>query len=151
MQFGICRGSLVRPLFVLFTLAWVGCGGSGSGGSSTRVDLQSVRARSDMYSGYLASHKSQPPKDEAAFRQFLTSEQARLEKAGLTVDEMFVSPRSSEPMTWVYAKRPPNAGGITVYAYESNPVDGQRLLMGDRGVYILMDELEFKRALPDAR
>ena len=104
-----------------------------------------------MYASYLASHKFQPPKDEAELRQFLTSEPARLEKAGLTVEEMFVSPRNGEPLTWVFAKHPPTAGGISVYAYESNPVDGQRLLMGDRGSYIVMDELEFKKALPNAR
>lgn len=142
---------LLGPSMVLVALVLPGCGGGDSGSESTGLDLESVRARSNVYNLFLAKNRFQPPKDEAAFRQFLSSQQGSLEKSGLTIDEMFVSPRNGETLQWVYGKRLPTAGGISVFAYETKAVDGQRLLLGDRGAYITVNDAEFKKAFPDAR
>jgi hypothetical protein len=150
MLVGIGKCWLVWTLLIGLALTIAGCSGSSAGSKSAQLDAHAVRARSDMYSLYLATHKYQPPKDEAEFRQFLSSEQSRLEEAGLTVDQMFTSPRSGAPMTWVFAKRPPTVGGISVYAYESNAVDGQRLILGDRGMSVIIDDAQFKTQFPDA-
>ena len=100
---------------------------------------------------YLGTHKSKAPKDEAEFRTFLAAQQARLDADGLTVEAMFVSPRGGQPLTWVFAQRPRAVGGINVYGYESTSVDGQRMLIGDRGTHVMMADAEFQRAFPDAQ
>lgn len=105
----------------------------------------------DIYNGFMASHKNQAPKDEAEFRQYVASQQQRLEVAGLTVDQLFISPRKDAPLDWVYGRAPSNATpGLTILAYEREATDGQRLVLGTRGMFMMIDDVQFKRLFPNA-
>jgi hypothetical protein len=106
----------------------------------------------DLYAAYLGAHSDQPPPDEQAFRQFLQTKQSNLERAGLTVDEVFVSPRNGEPLDWVYrGPLPTIANGMTVFAYEKSSADGKRLVIARRGMYQVIDQAEFDRAIARAK
>lgn len=123
-----------------------GCGRSAADAPSGG----SYRARANLYSAFMTAHKRQSPKSEAEFRQFLATQQPKLEQAGLTVDQMFISPRNNEALEWVYGKRPPMAaGGLTILGYEKSAKDGQRLIVGTRGIHLMMDDAQFKRLFPN--
>jgi hypothetical protein len=126
----------------------VGCGGTTA--QSSGQDYSSIRAMTGFYEWYLGENKYQPPKDEEQFRTYLQGKQDSLGEFGLTVDEMFVSPRG-EKLAWVYGKKPPTGpGGMTYIAYELSPVDGKRLVLSTRGMHEEMDETRFKTVFPGA-
>jgi hypothetical protein len=116
------------------------------------VDYKLTSVMANLYNGYLGEHSGQPPKDEQPFRQFLQTKEEILTKSGLTVDKMFVSPRNGKPFNWVYG-RPLAAStiGITMIGYEAEPSDGQRMILGGRGEYQLVDEAKFHAAYPNAK
>lgn len=98
----------------------------------------------DLYVAYLAEHNGAPA-DEAAWRSFLGGKQTDLEEAGLTVDEMFVSPRDgAAPLTWVYGKTPKSQLGLTIVAFEQAPVDGRRYVVATNGMTDYVEESRFQ-------
>jgi hypothetical protein len=130
-------------------LVATGCGSKA--GQSSAADYTKVRAMGDFYSSYLSDHRGQPPKDEQAFRDYLNTKQDQLKNVGLTVDDMFKSPRGDGPLVWVYGKKPPvGSSGITYVAYERVPVGDKRLVIGTRGMYEQLDEAQFREAFPNA-
>lgn len=133
--------------------ALVGCG-QNSGGSAgvTRADMRVVRAMGGYYAAYQYEHLGQSPPNEQAFRDYLSSIQDRLNNAGITVEQMFRSPRSDQPIVWVFGRNPPSdSRGVTYLAYEAEPIDGKRLAVIPRGGYELIDEAQFRSLFPDAR
>jgi hypothetical protein len=140
---------LATAIVVVATaLAPAGCG---RGAKQAEVDYTKVRAMGDFYSSYIAEHRGQPPKDEQAFRGYLATKEEQLNKAGLTVDEMFTSPRGSGPIVWVYGKKPPqSSSGTSYFGYEKSTVDGKRLVIGSRGSYEHLDDTQFRKAFPNA-
>ena len=140
---------LVAAMVVVATaLAPVGCGRQAQ---QSGVDYTKVRVMGEFYSSYIDEHRGQPPKDEQAFRGYLTRKEEQLKKVGLTVDEMFTSPRGSGPIEWVYGKQPPlGSSGMAYFAYEKAPVDGKRLVIGSRGGSEQLDESQFRKAFPKA-
>jgi hypothetical protein len=127
----------------------IGCGGGGA--TTTAVDGSKVRTMAAFYEAYLSDHNGQPPKDEAAFREFLTSKQSDLEEFGMTVDEMFASPRGSGSIVWVYGRRPPaGPSGRSYVGYEASSIEGKRLVLAMRGMYDELDDAEFKKVFPNA-
>jgi hypothetical protein len=142
----------LRPFETVVLLAMaLSASGCGRKALSSGVDFKKVRAMGDFYSAYVADHRGQPPKDEQAFREYLTSKQEALQKAGLNVDDMFKSPRGDGLLVWIFGKRPPvSSSGITYFAYEKAPVDGKRLVIGSRGGYEHLDEAQFRKAFPNA-
>jgi hypothetical protein len=105
---------------------------------------------SSLYGGYAIADKGQPPKDEAAFRAYLETKVDELQKAGLTVDDMFVSPRG-QPIQWVYGTKPVSGrAGMKYIGYEQAPVANKRLVIAANGMYDLMEEAEFRRSFPGA-
>jgi hypothetical protein len=118
--------------------------------STSKIDDVRVRTMEGMYGAYLADHNNQPPRDEAAFRTYLETKQENLKRAGLMVDEMFVSPRGGGPLDWGYGKKPPRDNlGVTYVAYERAPVNGKRLVIAARGAYKEMDEAQFRKIFPN--
>ena len=73
-----------------------------------------------------------------------------MEQSGLSLDQMFVSPRNGEPLVWVYGKSPPSANGMTFIAYEKSSTDGQRFVLATGGMHEVMDDAQFRRLFPDA-
>lgn len=149
MMIGGCRRNIERIVPAMLTLALAGCGGA----SGVRdVDYDDVRAMSGMYSAYMRAHRNRPPPDEQAFREFLNTQKETLEQFGLTVDEMFVSPRNGEPFHWVYGSvLPSSPSGLMNYVgYETAPTDGKRLVIATRGMYEELNESQFRAVFPDA-
>jgi hypothetical protein len=140
----------VLAALALASSATVGCGGGGPAATGP-VDYATVRAMAGFYEGYLATHNNAPPKDEQAFREYLSGKQADLEKFNLTVDKMFTSPRGGGSFTWTYGGRPPTgASGMTYIGYESTSIDGKRLVIATRGMFEELAEADFKKAFPKA-
>ena len=128
------------------TAASLGCSKSAATKLSSGADYRVVRAMGSVYDGYLREHNGQPPKDEQAFRDYLQAKEEDLIKEGLSVDKMFISPRSGDStIQWVYGKSPlKGPAGMTYLGYEKDPVDGKRLVIGARGMYELMDDNKFQ-------
>jgi hypothetical protein len=143
----------LRP-YVAITLLAAALSAAGCGSKareSAVADYSRVRAMGDFYSGFFAENRGQPPKDEQAFRDYLNTKQEQLKKAGLTVDDMFKSPRAEGPLVWVYGKRAPvGSSGISYVGYEKIPIANKRLVIGTRGVYEQLDEAQFRKVFPNA-
>jgi hypothetical protein len=146
--------TMERLLFATVALALFGCNHGSGGNEATALgtmDFKRLRAMADIYSGYLNGHRSQAPPNDEAFRAYLATKQADLDRAGLTIDEMFVSPRGVGTIQWIYGIVPPtNKYGMTFLAYETTPVDGKRLAIALRGQFQEMDETQFRATFPNA-
>ena len=143
----ICRHRLEWFVLAALLAGLAGCGGGSTGTSA--VDYTKIRALADMYGAYVADHRNQPPPNEQAFRDYLGTKQEYMQRAGITVDAMFVSPRNGEPIQWVYGRKPPAGGYETYIAYEKTPVDGKWLAITARGTYQEMDEAWFRKVFPN--
>jgi len=145
-------GAAAATLCAVLTLA--GCGSS-SGGAETGpdIDYSKVRIMVGFYEGYLREHRGQPPANEQALRDFLNGKQENFQKAGITVDQMFVSPRDGMPLKWVYSRTPPvwRQNNMTCYAYEAEPVAGKRLVIGGRGMSAEIDDSQFRIQFPNTK
>lgn len=138
------------PLLVALALATVGCGGGQSSGNGQGLNGGKLLVMQSLYLEYLSQHNNQPPPDEKAFREFVGTKQDKLQKASLTVDDVFISPRNGGPLRWVYGKKQSgNQAGGSYIAYEQTPVDGKRLVIADRG-FQEIDDASFRQAFPNA-
>ena len=144
-----------RLMLAVMVFALAGCGsGGGTGGSaaSGQVDFATVRSMALIYRQYLGTHNDRSPPDEKAFRDFLATKQEYLERAKLTVDKMFTSPRNGQPLAWVTGQALPVNGEMgRCFAYEATPTDGKRLVIGDGGHYTLMDDAAFRTLFPNVK
>jgi hypothetical protein len=149
------RSASISLSLAMLVAATAGCGddeASSPPGAASLAEYEKVRPMSDMYGEYLTSHGNQPPKDEPTFRAYLTSKQDLIQKLGLTIDQMFISPRSDQPLAWVYGMRPPTGvSGFQYFAYEKTPVGGKRLAIGARGMFEELDEAQFKKIFPNVK
>jgi hypothetical protein len=119
--------------------------------SNEGINIKTVRVMGDLYAQYVIEHRNQTPPNEAAFREFLSSKEEILQKVGLTVDTMFVSPRNGQSLSWIYKSVPPKSDmGIMFFGYETAPSDGKRLVISNRGMYELMDDAKFRTVFPNA-
>jgi hypothetical protein len=137
----------------LLALTLAGCNhATGSSGDDVVSDYGRVRSMSAFYQGYLTDNRGQAPRDEQAFREYLDKKQDQLQKVGLTVEQMFTSPRDDRPFRWVYGMKPPlwKQRGITCYGYEAEPTAGKRLVVGSRGMYDEIDDSTFRSLFPKA-
>jgi hypothetical protein len=124
--------------------AVVGCSGGGKATSDTINKLKRVRTMGDLYVAYLAE-KGGAPANEAAWRAFLDGKQTELQEAGMSVDQMFLSPRDgAAPLSWVYGKTPKSQLGLTIVAYEQTPVDGRRYVVATNGMTDNVEETRFQ-------
>ena len=92
------------------------------------------------------SHQGRPPRDESAFKGFLTSKgSAVLELADVTnVADLFVSERDGQPLVFMYetGKAPHLQSGVV--GYEAEGVDGVRLVAFRDGTIRQLSEQEFQ-------
>ena len=135
---------------VAIVLALAGCGGGGGTRVAGGIDFTKARAMPGLYGAYLREHKNQPPPNEQAFRDYLGTKQEALERAGLSLEAMFVSPRNGQPLVWIFGRKlPTGQGGMEFIAYEKTPVDGKRLVIATRGMFEEMDEARFRTVFPN--
>ena len=153
MKIRVRGQTMERVLLAIAALTMIGCSGAGEGETKTsdKLNIRHVRAMASNYSLYLADHRSQPPPDEQAFRRYLATKQESLEKSGLTIEEMFVSPRSGGPLVWVYGAVPPSGRLGAYLAYEQSPVDGKRLVIANLGMFEEVDEAQFRAVFPNVQ
>jgi hypothetical protein len=119
-------------------------------GEPPAADYGRVRTMSSFYEGYLREHGNQPPPSEQAFREYLNTKQENLQKAGLKIEEMFLSPRNAKPLQWAFGQKVPyyRQNNMACYAYETEPVGGKRLVIGNRGMFVELDETNFRSVFP---
>lgn len=142
---------LLKWTFALMLIALVGCGGGSTLTGVTQRDYQALRTFSVAYEGFLKQNKGKTPADETELRNYLASRQSDWDAVGISIDEMFISPHSGEPLVVVYGKKPPiSKTGLFYVAYDKTPVNGKHLVLSTRGVYEEMDEAQFKTIFPDA-
>jgi hypothetical protein len=143
--------SLVKWTLALMLVSAIGCGGSGSSTSDLSLDdYGNIRSVSAMYDLYMQEHRGKTPANEQDFRAFMQTKQDVFEKTGRTIDAVLASPRTGEPLVFVYGKPPVRSKSMSYIGYEKAPVDGKRLVIGTRGMYEELEEAEFKKIFPDA-
>src|SRR5687768_1983832 len=118
---------------------------------AVRPDLNSMKAVGILYGKYVGAHNGQPPKSEKEFVQYVAArEREFLKQLGLSdPEQLVISPRSGQPLVLVTTKTGPTDISPIV-AYESQPVDGTRLVVRDTGVVQELPEVEFQRQRPSA-
>jgi hypothetical protein len=125
---------------------------SGCGQSAAKPKgMGTLAVGSYLYDDCCRANGGKAPADEQAFRQYLATRQTRLDEAGLTVDDLFTSPRTGGPIQWVYGTTPPTSRetGLVYIGYEKEPVDGKRLVIAMRGISQEMDDAKFRTLFPD--
>jgi hypothetical protein len=128
-----------------------GCGGSGAGGGSDAQTTAVLRLTGIEYGSYLATHHGQPPKDAAAFRQYLESRLDQL--AGYNVksaDDLLKSPRDGQPLVIISGKKvsAPDQADSPWAAYEQTGVAGKRMAVNVRGGVVDLTPEEFAQYVP---
>ena len=96
-----------------------------------------------FYGRYISQNKGKTPPNEAELKKFI----AKLEPAA-NLDELFVSPRDSEPYVVRYNIKAGMPGGAVVTAHEKTGVEGKRMVALTTGDVRTVDEAEFKKLLP---
>jgi len=151
----VSRTSL-RGFFVLWLL---GCAALAAGCKGGRQEVPQEESRltklTRLYGRSLSKSRGTPPADVAALKQFATSLGAEdLKGIGIEgdVDQLFVSPRDSEP--YVY-RRPakagmPGMGPEAVLFYEKTGKDGKRFVAYPSGKTEQVDAAKFKELVPEA-
>lgn len=144
--------------FLAVGLASLGCGKKGAGKVATE-ELR-LRALAALYMRYFGQHGGQPPKDATEFKKFIQSlpaEQLDKMTQGEDIEKLFDSPRNAKPYVIRYGitqalgapgktgDGPPTA---PVFAYESEPVDGKRMVGFLTGQPKLVSEEEFDELVP---
>jgi len=129
-----------------------GCGGgSGAAGGSDEQTIAVLRLTGQEYGSYLAAHNGQPPKDAAAFRQFVESRLDQLTPYNVkSADDLLKSPRDGQPLVIVAGKvaTAPDQKDFPWAAYEQTGVDGKRMAVNTRGGVVDLTPEEFAQYLP---
>ena len=111
-------------------LSLAGCSGRNVAGAVGAMNDANIKRLANLYTAYQKQHAWLGPKDEAAFKSFITSEmpEEKLKLMGVdpaAVDEYFVSDRDGQPFKVKYAVK----GGFRVVApvvFEQQGVEGKR-------------------------
>lgn len=104
-----------------------------------------------MYGKYLGSYGGVGPTNEKQFKDFLNSRKQELAQMQIEdIDALFISPRDGQPYTVVYGLRPGPSPGPSgrVIAYESQGVDGKRMVAYELTFIEEMDEAKFQTVVP---
>jgi hypothetical protein len=145
-------GVLLAPALMLAGFALMGCGGGDVPKGDDALARRKLAVIAVLYGDYLQTHNNVPPKDEAAFRSFLTEQNdSRLKEYNVTnLDDLFISPRDGQKFAVVFGKRlaPPDAPGTPWAAYEQTGVDGKRLATQVRGATEELSPDQFSAQFP---
>lgn len=136
-----------------------GLGGlAGCGSSSVANDGDEALARrqlavvANLYSEYLQANNNLPPKDEAAFHNFLNQDfGSRLKVYNVDhLDELLVSARDKQPFVIVYGQllTPKNSPDTPWAAYERTGIAGKRLATKVRGTTEELTPEQFTSEFP---
>ena len=132
----------------LGVLIGLGCSGPPGPNVPDRVPLRQLAI---LYGKYRHSHHGQPPADEAQFKQFIKSLDARqLTAAGVTaaeVDTLFVSPRDGQPYEIRYDTSPAKGpeGTAAAVVVERVGAGGKRFVAYSTGQVEEIDEAGYQK------
>jgi hypothetical protein len=127
--------------------ALAGCSGDrtpAGGGDSNLATLTKI------YVDHMNAHAGSPPKDEAAFKDYIRQYGAhRLKAANMNeLDALFVSTRDHQLLVFVYGINSDPRRQSVVIGYEQSPVDGKRTVGYRHGTIELVDDARFSELVP---
>ncbi|QDT73566.1 hypothetical protein [Lacipirellula limnantheis] len=135
-------------LLVAGLLLIAGCGTAPAASSDRATDHMKVVGL--LYAEYLASHSGAAPANQESLVAFLEREPANWNKLAPSAGALLNSPRDGKPLIVVYGKKPaePADGSLPWVAYESETVDGQRMMVNLRGQVRQIGEQEIAQYFP---
>lgn len=108
-----------------------------------------------FYGQYTGSHRGQPPASEEEFKTYLkTIRPEALKSLNVTdIESLLISSRDKKPYVIRYGKvqGPAGPGGMPVFAYEQDGIDGRRYVATSVGAVAEVDETKFRELVPDAK
>ena len=144
----IARSAATCALALGVTLAALaGCSGNAAPASGADPNLAML---TKIYVDHMNVHQGTPPKDEAAFKDYIRQHGAhRLKGADMNeLDALFVSTRDNQQLVFVYGTSPDPRRQSAVVGYEQSAVDGKRTVGYRHGTAELVDEAQFAEMAP---
>jgi len=111
----------------------VGCGSSFDAESAIK-EINSTNAQKlvSLYQHHQRRHRGKGPKDEAAFRKFISETSSylldRIDVDPNSLDSLFVSDRDGQPLTIRYGLQGSDRGPSVPTVFEAEGVEGVRLV-----------------------
>lgn len=142
------RRAVARLAFTAVALATlVGCGEANAPASGADPNLAML---TKIYVDHMNAHQGNPPKDEAAFKDYIRQHGAhRLKGADMNeLDALFVSTRDNQPLVFIYGINADPRRQSTVIGYEQSAIDGKRTVGYRHGTAELVDEARFTELGP---
>jgi hypothetical protein len=105
--------------------ALAGCSGNGAPASGVDSNLAMLTT---IYVDHMNAHQGNPPRNEAAFKDYIRQHGARRLK-GADINELnalFVSSRDNQPLVFVYGINADPRRQSNIIGYEHSAVDGMR-------------------------
>jgi hypothetical protein len=129
-------------------IAGSGCN-SQQAASDAAPDTSHIKELTMLYAGQMNRNAGRPPASEAEFKRSVAENGAALlDSLGVTVDELFISPRDNQPYVILYGNEAAKLISRGIVTHEQTGVDGRRLV-GYRGGYVNeVDEVEFRKLVP---
>jgi len=124
-----------------------GCSGTATPASEADPHLAVL---TKIYVDHLNAHQGLPPKDEAAFKQYIGQHGAhRLKDAATSnLNSLFISTRDNQPLVFVYGASANPAKQTSLIGYEQSAVDGKRTVGYRHGTAELVEESQFATLAP---
>src|ERR1700752_2799732 len=124
-----------------------GCSGNKSPASGADPNLDILTT---IYVDHMNAHQGDPPKDEAAFKDYIRQHGAhRLTGAAINeLDILFVSTRDNKPLVFIYGINADPRRQSTIIGYEQSAVDGKRSVGYRHGTVELVDQARFTELAP---
>jgi hypothetical protein len=142
IQSTCCALSAVAALATLS-----GCSGNAASAGGADPNLTVL---TKVYVDHMNVHQGRPPKDEAAFKDYIRQHGGhRLKGADMNeLDALFVSTRDNQPLIFVYGTNADPRRQSTVIGYEQSTVDGKRTVGYRHGTAELVDDARFAEVAP---
>lgn len=151
MRLFVPRG-LVPVAALLFGLMSTGCGDKPVPQAPVAKSLQAL---SVFFGRYIQTHRGMTPPNEAEFKKFIkglsAEELASHEVTVGGIDELFVSPRDKKAYGFAFGLKgvAPGANGeMPTVIWETEGVNGKRMISDAVGKITEVDEAEFQRRVP---
>jgi hypothetical protein len=122
---------------------------------SQATESSNLKPLAVLYGQYTGTHKGEPPASEEEFRAYLKTVRPESLQAlkVADIDSLFISSRDKKPYVIKYGKveGPAGPGGMPVFVYEQEGVDGTRYVATAVGAVAAVDDAKFRELVPDAK
>jgi hypothetical protein len=119
-----------------------GCSSNGASANGADPNLAML---TKIYVDHMNAHQGNPPKDEAAFKDYIRQHSAhRLKGADMNeLDALFVSTRDHQPLVFIYGISADPRRQSAVIGYEQSTIGGRRTIGYRYGTAELVDDARF--------